>query len=259
MKKTLIALAVAASAAVSGSAMAWTANGTGGSVDLGGTLTPVAKVTPWEVNVGAAVNDLNGFVQKGVTTVDVPVNQTVSVLGIRTQTNNAFQGASGIAPQINYGNAVDVNGFTNSVTTVSLDVKNGSGDVIGRLVAPFMAVGVFSWKNDHSGANYVAYAENNTKAFFGGLGKSDGAIMDYSTAKATMEMLFPGSVEHFTQADYNVFGKASTDFSDNVIYYSGAYASGIKTGETIKITLDQPATSDAINWTAQLPVTVYYQ
>ncbi|ENK8257946.1 hypothetical protein AB4C84_004676, partial [Escherichia coli] len=47
MKKTLIALAVAASAAVSGSAMAWTANGTGGSVDLGGTLTPVTKATPW--------------------------------------------------------------------------------------------------------------------------------------------------------------------------------------------------------------------
>lgn len=32
MKKTLIALAVAASAAVSGSAMAWTANGSGNSV-----------------------------------------------------------------------------------------------------------------------------------------------------------------------------------------------------------------------------------
>ncbi|HEI3186174.1 TPA: hypothetical protein SI321_005057, partial [Escherichia coli] len=52
MKKTLIALAVAASAAVSGSAMAWTANGTGGSVELGGTLNPVEKVTPWEVKVG---------------------------------------------------------------------------------------------------------------------------------------------------------------------------------------------------------------
>ena len=37
MKKTLIALAVATSAAVSGSAMAWTANGDGGSVSLSGT------------------------------------------------------------------------------------------------------------------------------------------------------------------------------------------------------------------------------
>lgn len=37
MKKTLIALAVAASAVVSGSAMAWTGGGNGGSLELGGT------------------------------------------------------------------------------------------------------------------------------------------------------------------------------------------------------------------------------
>ena len=67
MKKTLIALAVAASAVVSGSAMAagWEQNGTGGSVDLGGTLTPVEKATPWEVKVGDAVTGLDGQIQKG--------------------------------------------------------------------------------------------------------------------------------------------------------------------------------------------------
>ncbi|HCN8216144.1 TPA: hypothetical protein N6448_004795, partial [Escherichia coli] len=73
MKKTLIALAVAASAVVSGSAMAWTANGDGGSVDLGGTLTPTDVMTPWEVKVGAAVNDLNAAIRKGDTKVDIPV------------------------------------------------------------------------------------------------------------------------------------------------------------------------------------------
>ncbi|EGJ4498914.1 hypothetical protein INB87_004741, partial [Escherichia coli] len=65
MKKTLIALAVAASAAVSGSAMAWTANGTGNSVELGGTLTPVEKVSPWEVKTGDAVTGLDAPIQKG--------------------------------------------------------------------------------------------------------------------------------------------------------------------------------------------------
>ncbi|EJN2318881.1 hypothetical protein NPL52_004738, partial [Escherichia coli] len=77
MKKTLIALAVAASAAVSGSAMAWTANGTGGSVDLGGTLTPVEKVTPWEVKVGDAVTGLDAQIQKGQKVVDVAVNKAI--------------------------------------------------------------------------------------------------------------------------------------------------------------------------------------
>lgn len=52
MKKTLIVLAVTASVMTSGSAMAWTLNGSGGSVELGGTLTPAEKVTLWEVKTG---------------------------------------------------------------------------------------------------------------------------------------------------------------------------------------------------------------
>lgn len=105
MKKTLIALAVAASAAVSGSAMAWTANGSGGSVNLGGALTPVEKLTPWEVKVGAAVNGLNGSIQKGATTVEIPANQNIPVLAIRN--NAVFNGQSGIVPAINYGGAIN--------------------------------------------------------------------------------------------------------------------------------------------------------
>lgn len=46
MKKTLIALAVATSAAVSCSAMAWTTNGTGGTVDFGGHLAQLIKILP---------------------------------------------------------------------------------------------------------------------------------------------------------------------------------------------------------------------
>ncbi|EOK2317588.1 hypothetical protein ACXAQL_004570 [Escherichia coli] len=66
MKKTFIALVVAASAAVSVSAMAagWEQNGSGGSVDMSGTLTPVEKVTPWEVKVGDAVTGLDAQIQK---------------------------------------------------------------------------------------------------------------------------------------------------------------------------------------------------
>lgn len=101
MKKTLIALAVAASAAVSGSAMAWTANGTGNSVDLGGTLTPVEKVTPWEVKTGAAVTGLDAQVTQGQTMVDVAVKKAIPVLGIRTQeVGKSFPAQAGINPAI---------------------------------------------------------------------------------------------------------------------------------------------------------------
>ncbi|MBJ4431454.1 hypothetical protein JGE53_19990 [Salmonella enterica subsp. enterica serovar Give] len=100
MKKTLIALAVAASAVVSGSAMAWTQTGTGGSLELGGTLTPQDKVTPWEVAVGAANTNLNTDIAKGERIVDIPVNKPIPVLGIRTISTTPFKGVNGISPQI---------------------------------------------------------------------------------------------------------------------------------------------------------------
>ncbi|ECB6686849.1 hypothetical protein E0V17_24080, partial [Salmonella enterica subsp. enterica serovar Poona] len=84
MKKTLIALAVAASAVVSGSAMAWTVNGGGGSVEIGGSLTPVTKSTPWETAVGAAVTNLNGQVQKNDTKLEISVPNTLPILAIRS-------------------------------------------------------------------------------------------------------------------------------------------------------------------------------
>ncbi|EPA2893684.1 hypothetical protein ACQ1UY_000513 [Escherichia coli] len=126
MKKTLIALAVAASAVVSGSAMAagWEQNGTGTDVVLGGTLTPVAKVTPWEVKTGDAVTNLDAQVQKGQTSVTVSVNQAIPVLGIRTASTTPFQGKAGISPQIDYDGAVDVGGFSAGVTTLTLNVTD---------------------------------------------------------------------------------------------------------------------------------------
>ncbi|GDA14477.1 fimbrial protein FaeI [Escherichia coli] len=49
MKKTLIALAVAASAAVSGSAMAWQDGDFSGSVDIGGNITQEQPTWQWKI------------------------------------------------------------------------------------------------------------------------------------------------------------------------------------------------------------------
>lgn len=50
-----------------------------------------------------------------------------------------------------------------------------------------------------------------------------------------------------------------THFGAEGWQYSGAYASGISAQEHIKITLENPAGTDAIVWKASLPVTVSYQ
>lgn len=259
MKKTLIALAVAASAAVSGSAMAWTANGTGGSVDLGGTLTPADVITPWEVKVGAAVNGLDADIRKGDTKVDIPVKNAIPVLGIRTQTTQAFQGQPGISPQISYGNAVDLNGFNAGVTTVSMKVRDGQDRIIGELVAPFFAGAEASQKNGSDDYKFFLYASDAGDAFFGGLPKnSAGATNDISTKLNAISSEFTANYTAQGVAEYEyTYGR--TSFQTQGVTYSAYYGSGIRSGDTLAITLNQAAASDAIAWKASLPVTVSYQ
>ncbi|HHN9984317.1 TPA: hypothetical protein ACP7UU_004725 [Escherichia coli] len=255
MKKTLIALAVAGSAAVSGSAMAWVSNGTGGNVDLGGTLTPVAKVTPWEVKTGDAVTNLNAGVKKGQKVAEVVVNKAIPVLGIRTASTTPFQGKAGISPQIDYGTAVNVDAFKNGRAPVTLEVKDSSNAKIGTLTTSLGASALVSVKGPWSGYNHN-YADTAGQGFFGGLPKDKAETPDANIALNVM----PEVADHYTYQDvkYSDVGVA-TKFDNTNATYSGYYAAGIEQGKNITITLDQAVAGDAqIQWKASLPVTVSY-
>ncbi|MBA7901165.1 hypothetical protein NVV43_22825 [Escherichia marmotae] len=258
MKKTLIALAVAASAVVSGSAMAagWEQNGTGGSVDLGGTLTPVTKATPWEVKVGDAVTGLDAQIQKGQKEVSISVKNAIPVLGIRNADENGFKGQMGIKPQIDYKGAVNIDGFKNGVTTVSMEVRGESGDKIGSLEAPFSAAAVASWGGEYTGSHAVYASESNT-GFYGGLGKNTPAIRGDGSVEL-ITALSSEFIEKWKQQG-KWLDKGNELFEGLTSTYFSAYGSGIEKGQTIKITLDQAASGDApIKWNAALPVTVTY-
>ncbi|ELT9934371.1 hypothetical protein QNZ33_005192 [Escherichia coli] len=265
MKKTLIALAVAASAAVSGSAMAWTANGTGGSVSLGGTLTPANVVTPWEVKTGDAVTGLDAQIKKGQKAVNIAVNKAIPVLGIRTQTTAAFQGQTGIAPQIDFKNAINLDAFEGGVTTLTLDVKDSTGNnKIGTLTAPFNTAAVVSIVGATGVSDRYTFMSANSpsgasRGFSGGLSTDWGKVN-----KAPQAVLNALSTEFM--ANFNTQGLSFTDeglasgFSTSNAKYSAAYGAGILANDTINIVLDNPVTSDAaIDWKASLPVTVFYQ
>ncbi|ELL8642813.1 hypothetical protein RX410_003785 [Escherichia coli] len=262
MKKTLIALAVAASAAVSGSAMAadWVQNGTGGSVDMGGTLTPADVITPWEVKTGDAVTNLDGHIKKGQRTVNITVNKAIPVLGIRTQTNQPFTGREGISPQVNFNSAIDPSQFQEGKTTLTLDVKDNSSKKIGSLTTKVTAGALFSWKNDDTGrGNYFSLASINQpgEVFYGGLSTNYDGALDVDQVKNIAPVIFPGSMDNFTEQGTESIGKYFSRIDDSK--YSAFYASGIEQGSKINITLDQPAGTDAIAWKASLPVTVSYQ
>ncbi|MEC9522111.1 hypothetical protein RCT70_03680 [Escherichia marmotae] len=259
MKKTLIALAVAASAVVSGSAMAagWEQNGSGGSVDLGGTLTPVTKATPWEVKVGDAVTGLDGQVQKGQKEISISVKNAIPVLGIRNADENGFKGQEGIKPQIDYKGAVDIDGFKNGTTTVYMAVRNEAGENIGSLEAPFYAAAALTYKNSNGMGSKLIAASDSTGSFFGGLGKSTSAIMS-SGGYERLESMYPELVEKFTVASWKT-AVVNEGFTDKAVDFWSVYGGGIEKGQTIKITLKEAASGDApIKWKAALPVTVTY-
>ncbi|HEA9475129.1 TPA: hypothetical protein RXU17_005108 [Escherichia coli] len=262
MKKTLIALAVAASAAVSGSAMAWTPNGTGGSVDLGGTLTPVTKATPWEVKVGDAVTGLDAKIQKGQKVVDVAVNKAIPVLGIRTQQSNPVLGAkfAGSIPQISYQGKLNLDSFSDGTATVTLDVFNKDGNQkIGSAEVPLFASAKMSWKGENGRRIDQKYliADSQGQAFFGGLPKSSGAARDH--AESSLAKIDPEFSQHYDSQGGRLTDMGSEKFIYSADLYSSYYGSGVEQGKTIKITLDQEASGDApIQWKASLPVTVTY-
>lgn len=258
MKKTLIALAVAASAAVSGSAMAaWTANGTGGSVDLGGTLTPTDVVTPWEVKVGNAVSGLDALIQKGQRTVEIKTTSAIPVLGIRNADADGFKGGiQNTSPQINYGNAVNLDNFNDATTPLTLNVTNAQGEKIGTLSAPLFTAGILSWGN---GGRQMAVSESGA-AFFGGLAKTgDGIASSAESAYDRIVALSSELVEKYKrEGGWEVYVQ-NEKFTDSNQTFWATYGSGIESGKIITITLDNAATGDApITWKASLPVTVTY-
>ncbi|WP_258140223.1 F4 family fimbrial subunit [Escherichia coli] len=259
MKKTLIALAVAASAAVSGSAMAWTANGNGGSVDLGGTLTPQNVITPWEVKVGAAVNGLDADIRKGDTKVNIMLKNSIPVLGIRVAdaVQKTFIGGSGIVPQIDYHGAIDTNAFNGGTVPVNLNVNNAKDQKIGTMVVDMIAYGESSWNDGAYAGKKQLFADNAGSAFFGGLGRNESSVFSDGLFER-VAAIDPEFVANYTDQNGEK-GDVGVELFDTPAVFSGFYGSGIEQGKIIKITLDQAATGDTpIQWKASLPITVSY-
>ncbi|HCP1391309.1 TPA: hypothetical protein OCX73_003975 [Escherichia coli] len=258
MKKTLIALAVAASAAVSGSAMAWTANGTGGSVDMGGTLSPEGKVTPWEVKVGDAVKGLDAKIEKGQKTVEISLKSAIPLLGIRTQTSGVFHGQEGITPQISYGSAIDAHSFKEGMAPLTLEVKDSKGAKIGKAESSVLAAAQGSFTFESIRHNYSLYASGSGDAFFGGVATDAAGIVE-SPLEVAKEVFAEASERFNSQGLSDKITKGIDKFVVENGAYSAFYASGIPGASKIRITLDEGAGADApVQWNASLPITVSY-
>lgn len=263
MKKTVIVAALV-STVFSGAAMAWTAGGSGGGdFEMGGDITVTPYSTPWEVEVGAPVIALNSDIIKGTKIVDFNLAKPVPILGIRTVTNSTFSGRAGIAPQIDFKGAVNLDGFVKGVTTLSIPVMDADNPAtqIGEMGAKFSSAAVGSWSKGGTATQNGIYADSPGKAFYGGLSKKSAEAIGSGGGAATSFMTAI-STEYF--AKYNHQNGAhrennATPFSDSGARYSAYYGSGIQAGNNLKLTLTNPAANDAIKWKASLPVTISYQ
>ncbi|KAE9932478.1 fimbrial protein [Escherichia coli] len=258
MKKTLIALAVAASAAVSGSAMAWTQQDSSynGNIELGGVLQPETKKLPWELQVGTGSNQLNGVITKGATKATIKLTDAIPVLGMRT-VNGGFSGAEGLTPQIDYKGAINVDSFASGVTKMNLSVTDEAGNRIGSLSTDF-STGAFGANNTHRSSLYAGKAG---AAFWGGIGKTAAQVVNTVAAlESVATSLFPtildtrGDMGNLVNTHPGEYYFTAPNHKYRSIYYSGIVA-----GKTISISLDTPADTDNITWKASLPVTVSYQ
>ncbi|EPT7881217.1 fimbrial protein [Escherichia coli] len=258
MKKTLIALAVVASTAASGSAIAdsWITGGTGGTVEMGGTVAIVADSnSPWAVKTGAVVNNLDANIVAGGTVATVALGTDISILSIRS--DQIFKGRVGIAPQIDYGGAVDIDSFSKGYAPLTLEVKNSKDEKIGTAKTSIFAVALVS--NVYSsggGGRSSMYAPKTGYAFWGGVAKSKDLAAPYN--RASFSFVTEAAANYSEQGVSVAPGFGAGSVSSPSSTYSGFYASGIEKSKTIVITLDEPATSSAISWKASLPVTVSY-
>ncbi|MEQ4855033.1 hypothetical protein ABN112_24010, partial [Escherichia coli] len=267
MKKTLIALAVAASAAVSGSAMAatWTPNLAGvNNFELGGTLTPKANVTPWEAMIGDAVKNLDSDIKKGQSKVTMLTKSAIPVLGIRTVSNTAFVADmyQSATPNIDYGTAVDLGATVDSKAPLTLEVKDSTTDLpIGTLRTSLYVAAMQAYTNQTSSKSGMNPLIGEAGGLFeGGLPTQSAAIGDVNQVMPTLDAISPEFGVNFDKRGQSTVGNPGKGtIGGSNILYSAYYGSGIKAGESIVINLTQPIGATAITWKATLPITISYQ
>ncbi|EDS3411908.1 fimbrial protein [Salmonella enterica] len=258
MKKTTVALALAATM-VTGSAMAWTAGGSGGNLEFSGTLTPSYSGNPWEVMIGSAVIDLDASINPGEKKVTIPVAKSITALGIRTANKTTFEGQPGIAPQIDYAGKLGTT-WNQGYTPMKLDVNDNKGVKIGTLSAPVLAGGLFSSGEAGGFSQSAIFADQPGTAFFGGLGTSASDVLkEPDQVTALVKYLNPDILANYDSQNGTEEAASSTTFITNTKSFSGFYGAGIPEGSTMTLELDTAASNSSVDWKASLPITVSYQ
>ncbi|EER0450274.1 fimbrial protein [Escherichia coli] len=281
MKKTLIALAVAASA-VSGMAHAWTNGDFNGSVDIGGSITADDDRQKWLWAVGSDINGFNNSLKnitENKTKLTITVNSNKPIL--LGKTNEAFStpvaGGVGAIPQIAFtgydGTPVELknpDGVTDKgLAYMVLPMKNEKGDKLGSVTVNASYAGAVMVGKPGSVSLRSLYGGSNNVIFNGGLPinvpgseflKGDSAAsrteLFGSLSASGMLKQLQGVYPDITTYDIQNNANENMQYTDGTVV-SAAYALGIADGQTIELTFDKAVTAST-KWSAPLNVAVTY-
>lgn len=283
MKKTLIALAVAASAAVSGSAMAasWVEGGSGGDVNFGGSITVPNNVTwMWLLGDGKTdfANKNSEMTDSGKKLVITAANDIPILVG---KLKNGIQGSdftqTGTIPQIAFlsGGSQVTPEYSNSgglSLTVKLLDKTSSAE-LGSLKINGRSAGAIAMKSLDGAYRMYGIGNSNNELFKGGLSPvRSQAVWGGRSTSEVVEKFGGPSVADIQQMVKDYVNDPSAVFSDEnntwginrssdtdmtIPAYSISYGFGVEQGSTLEATFTNPVTSTT-EWKAPLTVSITY-
>ncbi|HDD9401141.1 TPA: F41 fimbrial protein, partial [Escherichia coli] len=274
MKKTLIALAVAASAAVSGSVMAadWT-EGQPGNISIGGEITPKSVKWLWKTGEGLSSfrNSADEIVNRKLS-IDVPKDE----LFLAAKMSDGFKGAfvgRGLIPRVEMtsydGSTINPAFSSGSTMELSVKVKNSADNTeLGTLTVPLSyGAAVASVLKGNADASTVSdIIAGSAGTVFEGLVqngvKTDKEMAFKWTGLAATDMadfvskLIPGQYVSPLSAGYhnwNDISHPNYTATDRASYL--AYGSGVPAGSTLTLDLNKDVVG-RLEWAAPVAITV---
>ncbi|TLI90773.1 F41 fimbrial protein [Escherichia sp. E4736] len=276
MKKTLIALAMATSAVVSGSVMAsgWT-EGQPGDIVIGGEITSPSVKWLWKTGEG-----LSSFSN----TTDEIINQQLNIsvptdeLFLAARMNKGLKGVfigNALIPKVQMasydGSVITPNFTSNTAMNIAVKVKNSIDDTeLGTLSVPlsFGAAVATIFENNVSDSNVSSIAAGSAGTVFEGLVKP-GHMTNMNIAykwnglsatemSSYVEKLMPGlttTIDGSGYHNWNDLGHSNYTSATKASYLS--YGSGISAGSTLVMDLNKDV-SGHLEWVAPVTITVTY-
>lgn len=263
MKKTIMAITLA-SLVFPCVAIAWTPGGDGGNVEIGGDVIVQPYSTAWQIKVGDMQNFGDMIINTPSKKIDLDVTKPILVLGIRQKTNDFFQGGTELNPNIDFNGAVNIDGFNDGVTTLTLPLISADDQTtkIGELTAPLYAGAAVN----HSSLGlderqYSLIAPNANNAFTGGLPKVASGTHSAQQIITNVKNLDPEVTLNYRKGPEHHDQGIAINFpgSESKNKYMVFYGAGIHAGQKITLNMNSEVSDAAVKWKASMPITISYR